>query len=256
MKAVILAGGLGTRLSEETHLKPKPMVDIGGLPIIYHIMNYIASFGIKNFIICCGYKGYVIKEYFLNFYAHNSNLSINLSDGSFETLDKNSFDWNVTLIDTGLNSMTGGRLARIEKYLDNENFIFTYGDGLSDVDITKLIKFHDDHGKIATVTSVSPPGRFGSLEMGAENTVKSFVEKPTGDGGRINGGYFILKPSVFKYLEGDNTIWEQEPLRRLAKEKELKAFEHNGNWQAMDTLRDKENLERMWQTGKAFWLKS
>ena len=188
----------------------------------------------------------------MNFYAHNSNLSINLSDGSFETLDKNSFDWNVTLIDTGLNSMTGGRLARIEKYLDNENFIFTYGDGLSDVDITKLIKFHDDHGKIATVTSVSPPGRFGSLEMGAENTVKSFVEKPTGDGGRINGGYFILKPSVFKYLEGDNTIWEQEPLRRLAKEKELKAFEHNGNWQAMDTLRDKENLERMWQTGKAF----
>jgi glucose-1-phosphate cytidylyltransferase len=254
MKAVILAGGFGTRLSEETHLRPKPMVEIGGRPIIFHIMDYLANYGIKDFIICCGYKGYSIKEYFLNFHSHNSDVKVNLSDGSFEVLQKHSVDWNVTLVDTGLSSMTGGRLGRVKDLLvDEEMFLFTYGDGLCDINIHDLLAFHKNHGKAATVSAVYPPGRFGALEIQKDGVVSSFVEKPEGDGGRINGGYFVLNPKVIDHIENDQTVWEQEPLRTLAENGDLYSYEHDGNWHAMDTLRDKEFLEKQWKSGKAFW---
>ena len=254
MKAVILAGGFGTKLSEETHLRPKPMGEIGGRPMIFHIMSYLASFGIKDFIICCGYKGYSIKEYFLNFHSHNSDLKIDLSQGSFEVLQKHSVDWNVTLVDTGLTSMTGGRLGRVKNLLAQEEmFLFTYGDGLSDINIHDLVAFHKNHGKSATVSAVYPPGRFGALEIQKDGIVSSFTEKPNGDGGRINGGYFILDPKVTDLIKNDQTVWEEEPLKTLAKDGELFSFEHDGNWHAMDTLRDKEFLEAQWKSGKAFW---
>lgn len=254
MKAVILAGGLGTRLSEETHLRPKPMVEIGGRPIIFHIMNYLACYGIKDFIVCCGYKGYCIKEYFLNFHSHNSDLKINLADGSFQVLQKRSVDWSVTLIDTGLSSMTGGRLRRVKDLLvDEEMFLFTYGDGLCDINIYDLLAFHKKHGKAATVSAVYPPGRFGALVIKKDGIVSSFTEKPEGDGGRINGGYFVLNPKVIDHIKNDQTVWEEEPLRILARNGDLYSYEHDGNWLAMDTLRDKEFLEQQWKSGKAFW---
>lgn len=253
MQAVILAGGFGTRLAEETHLRPKPMVEIGGQPILLHIMNYLSQFGVDDFIICCGYKGYFIKEYFLNFNLHNSDLDIDLSTGQIDTLSAYKRDWRVKLVDTGDGSMTGGRLKRISSLLKGD-FIFTYGDGLSDVNIDALIKFHKAHGKLATVTSVSPPGRFGSLSLGERNIVKGFEEKPVGDGGLINGGYFVLSPKVMKYISSDFTVWEKEPMENLAKDGELFAYRHEGFWRAMDTLRDKQVLEEMLAEGNAPWM--
>ena len=253
MKAVILAGGFGTRLMEETHLTPKPMVAIGGYPILYHIMNYIAKYDIDEFIICCGYKSEVIKDYFINFYARNSNLQVNLASGEVKYLNSNAKSWTVTLVDTGLSAMTGGRLLSVKNYLDDEPFLFTYGDGLADVDIGCLIKSHRSANKLATVTAVSPPGRFGALSLNNENSVTEFVEKPRGDGSKINGGYFILEPKVLEYIEDEQTSWEEAPLKRLASEGQLNAYLHNGNWKAMDTLRDKQNLEALWTEGKQFW---
>lgn len=257
IKAVILAGGLGTRLSEETEVKPKPLVEIGGKPILWHIMKYLSFYGIKHFYICCGYKGYLIKEYFSNYQAHSSDIEVDTKKGKIKILRKNNEDWKVSLIDTGLNTMTGGRLLRLKNYLKrDENFLFTYGDGLSNVNINQLYKFHKKHRKIATVTSVVPPSRYGAVIMNKKNNrVEEFAEKPKIDGGYINGGYFILNKRVFSYLENDNTIWEKNPLEKLTKDRELYAFKHNGFWQAMDTLREKQYLNTLWNSGNAKWLK-
>ncbi|MCG9597795.1 glucose-1-phosphate cytidylyltransferase [Vibrio sp. Isolate25] len=253
MKAVILAGGLGTRLSEETSVKPKPMVEIGGKPILWHIMKQYSSHSINEFIICCGYKGYVIKEYFANYFLHMSDVTFDMQNNEMKVHRKRAEPWTVTLVDTGDNSMTGGRLGRVADYLkDDEAFCFTYGDGVGDIDITETIKFHKSHGKKATLTATFPPGRFGALDM-KEGQVQSFKEKPKGDGAMINGGFFVLSPEVLNYIDGDDCVWEQYPLNQLAKDGELMAFEHHGFWQPMDTLRDKVYLESLWQSGKAPW---
>ncbi len=253
MKAVILAGGLGTRLSEETSSRPKPMVEIGGKPILWHIMKMYSSHGINDFIICCGYKGYVIKEYFANYFLHQSDVTFNMRDNTMEVHDKRAEPWNVTLVDTGESSMTGGRLGRVAEYIQNEDaFCFTYGDGVGDIDIAETIRFHKSHGKEATLTAAYPPGRFGALDIQSRQ-VRSFKEKPKGDGAMINGGFFVLSPAVLKYIQGDETVWEQEPLMQLAEDDNLMAYEHQGFWQPMDTLRDKNHLEKLWDSGKAPW---
>jgi len=253
MKAVILAGGLGTRLSEETSTRPKPMVEIGGKPILWHIMKMYSSHGINDFVICCGYKGYVIKEYFANYFLHMSDVTFNMRDNSMEVHNKRAEPWNVTLVDTGDHSMTGGRLRRVAQYVkDEEAFCFTYGDGVGDIDIADSIRFHKEHGKAATLTATYPPGRFGALDI-QNKQVMNFKEKPKGDGALINGGFFVLKPQVLDYLNDDSIIWEKEPLMRLAEDGQLMAYEHQGFWQPMDTLRDKNLLEELWEGGKAPW---
>jgi glucose-1-phosphate cytidylyltransferase len=253
MKAVILAGGLGTRISEETHLKPKPMIEIGGKPILWHIMKLYSAHGVNDFVICCGYKGYVIKEYFANYFLHMSDVTFDMQHNRMDVHQRNAEPWRVTLVDTGDETLTGGRLKRVADYVkDEEAFCFTYGDGVADVDISALLAFHKQHGKRATVTAVQPPGRYGALEM-QDTTVKGFVEKPKGDGGWINGGFFVLSPACLAYVQGDASSWESEPLTRLAAEGELQAFEHTGFWQPMDTLRDKNHLEALWAAGNAPW---
>lgn len=253
MKAVILAGGLGTRISEETHLKPKPMVEIGGNPILWHIMKIYSAHGVNDFVICCGYKGYVIKEYFANYFLHMSDVTFDMQHNSMEVHQQNAEPWRVTLVDTGVETLTGGRLKRAASYVKNEAaFCFTYGDGVSDLDITALLAFHRQHGKRATVTAVQPPGRYGSLDMQG-TMVKGFIEKPKGDGGWINGGFFVLAPECLDYLAGDASSWEGEPLASLAAEGQLQAYEHTGFWQPMDTLRDKNHLEALWAAGNAPW---
>lgn len=255
MKVVILAGGLGTRLSEETSLRPKPMVEIGGKPILWHIMKMYSHYGINDFIICCGYKGYVIKEYFANYFLHMSDITFDMQHNEMHVHEKRAEPWKVTLIDTGDESMTGGRLGRVADYVKNEEaFCFTYGDGVSDVDIGKLIEFHRQHGKEATLTATYPPGRFGALDIQSQQ-VKRFMEKPKGDGALINGGFFVLSPKVLSLIQNDKTTWEQEPLMSLAERGELMAFEHPGFWQPMDTLRDKHHLEELWASGNAPWKK-
>lgn len=255
MKAVILAGGLGTRLSEETSLKPKPMVEIGGMPILWHIMKSYSHHGITDFVICCGYKGYVIKEYFANYFLHQSDVTFDMRNNTMDVHQKRAEPWTVTLVDTGEHSMTGGRLNRVRKYIENdEAFCFTYGDGVGDIDISASIAFHKQHGKAATLTATFPPGRFGALDVRG-GQVMSFKEKPKGDGAMINGGFFVLSPKVLKYLGGDDTVWEQQPLQRLADDGQLMAFEHQGFWQPMDTLRDKHLLEELWASGNAPWKK-
>lgn len=253
MQAVILAGGLGTRISEETHLKPKPMIEIGGKPILWHILKMYSAHGVNEFVICCGYKGYLIKEYFANYFLHMSDVTFDMAHNSMEVHHKHAEPWKVTLVDTGDDTMTGGRLRRVVKYLKNEEeFCFTYGDGVADVDITAAIAFHKAHGKLATVTAVQPPGRYGSLALEGD-TVRGFIEKPSGDGGWINGGFFVLSPKVIDSIAGDDTSWEREPMAKLAADNQLRAFEHAGFWQPMDTLREKNLLESLWDSGKAPW---
>lgn len=253
MKAVILAGGLGTRLSEETHLKPKPMVEIGGKPMLWHIMKIYSSYGINDFIICLGYKGYIVKEYFANYFLHMSDVTFDLQNNAVQVHQNNAEPWRVTLVDTGENTMTGGRLRRVENYLRGEDaFCFTYGDGVSDVDIGKLLRFHREKGALATVTATFPPGRFGALRFEGDK-VLSFQEKPAGDGAMINGGFFVLSPKVIDLINDDKTVWEYEPLEHLASKGQLAAFRHTGFWQPMDTLRDKTHLEDLWRSGKAPW---
>ena len=252
MKAVILAGGLGTRLSEETALRPKPMVEIGGKPILWHIMKIYSAHGITEFIICCGYKGYMIKEYFANYFLHMSDVTFDMAHNQMEVHQKFADPWRVTLVDTGDDSMTGGRLRRVRDYLDNEDFCFTYGDGVSNIDITACIEFHRREGKLATLTATLPPGRFGVLNLDG-HSVRRFDEKPAGDHAWINAGYAVLSPKVIDYIPDDTTMWERGPLERLASEGQLNAFLHNGFWQPMDTLRDKQQLEELWQTGQAPW---
>ena len=253
MKAVILAGGFGTRISEETDIKPKPMIEIGGKPILWHIMKMYSHHGVKDFIICCGYKGYIIKEYFANYFLHQSDVTFHMNENRMEVHDGRAESWKVTLVDTGDNVQTGGRLAAVSEYIKNEEcFCLTYGDGLSDVDISSLVDFHRNHKKLATVTAVFPPGRFGALAI-EEFQVKRFMEKPKGDGAMINGGFFVLSPKVLSKISGPECLWEQEPLQTLAKEGELMAFPHSGFWQPMDTLRDKTLLEEHWDSGNAPW---
>jgi glucose-1-phosphate cytidylyltransferase len=253
MKAVLLAGGLGTRLSEETALRPKPMVEIGGRPILWHIMKMYSHYGIHEFVICCGYKGYIIKEYFANYFLHMSDVTFDLTANSIHVHEKRVEPWKITLVDTGDSSMTGGRLLRVADYVrEDEVFCLTYGDGVSDVDISETISFHRQHGKQATIVATVPPGRFGALDVD-RSRVRSFKEKPKGDGALINGGFFVLSPNVLDLLQGDHTIWEQEPLMTLAERGELMAYEHQGFWQPMDTLRDKHQLEELWASGKAPW---
>jgi len=253
MKAVLLAGGLGTRISEETDLKPKPMVEIGGKPILWHIMKNYSAHGINEFIICCGYKGYVIKEYFANYFLHMSDVTFDMSNNEMKVHQKKAEPWRVTLVDTGENTLTGGRLKRVQEYLRNEEeFCFTYGDGLSNIDITASIAFHKKQGKLATISAVAPPGRYGALQMNGDS-VNDFVEKPAGDGGMINGGFFVLSPKVIDMIEGDQTSWEGEPLKKLAAMGEMAAFKHEGFWQPMDTLREKNMLEELWKNDEAPW---
>lgn len=253
MKAVILAGGLGTRLSEETAIRPKPMVEIGGMPILWHIMKAYSAHGVDDFIICCGYKGYVIKEYFANYFLHMSDVTFDMQANSMHVHQKRAEPWKVTLVDTGDTSATGGRIRRIADHVrDEATFCLTYGDGIGDIDITASIDFHRSHGKSATVTATFPPGRFGALDI-HDGQVRSFQEKPRGDGAMINGGFFVLSPRVLDYIDGDDTLWEQEPLQRLAADGELMAWPHSGFWQPMDTLRDKTYLEELWASGKAPW---
>jgi glucose-1-phosphate cytidylyltransferase len=253
MKAVILAGGLGTRISEETHLKPKPMIEIGGKPILWHIMKIYAQHGINDFIICCGYKGYLIKEYFANYFLHMSDVTFDMRNNSMQVHQQSAEPWRVTLVDTGEATMTGGRLKRVAPYLQGEEaFCFTYGDGVSDVDITALVAFHKEQKVQATLTATLPPGRFGALDMQGHK-VQSFKEKPKGDGGMINGGFFVLSPQVIELIDGDDCIWERAPLETLAERGQLAAYQHHGFWQPMDTLRDKTYLEELWQGGKAPW---
>lgn len=253
MKAVILAGGFGTRISEETHLKPKPMIEVGGKPILWHILKLYSAYGVNEFVICCGYKGYVIKEYFANYFLHMSDVTFDMASNEMTVHQRKAEPWKVTLVDTGEDSLTGGRLKRVRAFVENEDaFCFTYGDGVADVNIGKLIAFHHRHGKWATVTAVRPPGRYGALEIEGDQ-VSGFMEKPPGDGGLINGGFFVLSPKVLDLIEGDRTSWEGEPLLQLAQMGEIMAYEHSGFWQPMDTLRDKNHLESLWQSGQAPW---
>ena len=253
MKAVILAGGLGTRISEETHLKPKPMIEIGGRPLLWHIMKIYSEHGVNEFIICCGYKGYLIKEYFANYFLHMSDVTFDMKDNKMVVHNQNAEAWRVTLVDTGETTQTGGRLKRVASFIeDDECFCLTYGDGLADIDITAEIKFHLAHGKLATLCSVNPPGRYGAVSL-SENTVTGFTEKPVGDGGQINGGFFVLSPKILEYVNDDSTSWEGGPLGQLADEGELRAFIHDGFWQPMDTLREKNVLEELWVSNTAPW---
>jgi glucose-1-phosphate cytidylyltransferase len=252
MKAVILAGGLGTRISEESHLKPKPMIEIGGKPILWHIMKIYSKYDINDFIICLGYKGYVIKEYFANYYLHMSDVTFDMRDNCMKVHNNNCDPWKVTLIDTGENTMTGGRLRRVRQYLDDAPFCFSYGDGVSDVNIEALIRYHHKNNALVTLTAVQPPGRFGSLNLEGDK-VKKFQEKPKGDGGWINGGFFVVNPKAINYVESDETIWEKQPLQNMAEKGELFAYKHTGFWYAMDTLRDKMKLENYFSTGNAPW---
>lgn len=254
MKVVLLAGGLGTRLSEETILKPKPMVEIGGMPILWHIMKIYSAHGFDDFIICLGYKGYVVKEYFANYFLHKSDVTIDLVKNSMEVHDTQAEPWKITLVDTGNESMTGGRIKRIQKHIGNEPFLLTYGDGVSNVNITELLKFHQTHGKYCTVTAVQPSGRFGAINLSPDNQVQSFMEKPKGDGAWINGGFFVCEPEIFNYIkDGDSTIWEREPMEKIAEEGQMVAFKHDKFWKPMDTLRDKMELEEEWNQGNARW---
>jgi glucose-1-phosphate cytidylyltransferase len=252
MKAIILAGGLGTRISEETSTRPKPMIEIGGKPILWHIMKTYSSHGIHDFIICCGYKGYVIKEYFANYFLHMSDVTFDMEFNKMEVHQRSAEPWKVTLVDTGDETMTGGRIKRVANYIGNEDFCCTYGDGVGDIDITRLVAFHKHHGKLATLTATQPPGRFGALELSGIDILK-IQEKPRGDGSWINGGFFVLSPKVIDYIEGDQTLWEKEPLERLALSGQLSAYLHHGFWQPMDTLRDKTHLEELWADRKAPW---
>jgi glucose-1-phosphate cytidylyltransferase len=255
MKAVILAGGVGSRLSEETSLRPKPMVEIGGKPILWHIMKLYSAHGINEFIICLGYKGFVIKEYFANYFLHSCDVTYDLRDNHMEVHRKNGLDpWRVTMIDTGDTTMTGGRLKRVQDHIGDETFCFTYGDGVSDVNLTDLVVFHKKHNTLATLTAVQPPGRFGAFSL-AEGEIKiaGFREKPQGDGAWVNGGFFVLDPGVFDYIQDDRTVWEREPLEKLSREREISAYRHSGFWQPMDTVRDKQVLEELWESGKAPW---
>ncbi len=254
MKAVILAGGLGTRISEETHLKPKPMIEVGGRPILWHIMKIYSAHGINDFVICCGYKGYLIKEYFANYFLHMSDVTFDMATNQMEVHQRKAERWRVTLVDTGDETMTGGRLKRIAAYVaDEPEFCMTYGDGVSDVDVGKVIAFHRSQGVLATLTAARPPGRFGALDLDSQNRVREFKEKPSGDGGMINGGFFVLSPKVLELIEGDRMIWEREPLETLASRGQLAAYRHDGFWQPMDTLRDKTHLEELWAGGAAPW---
>jgi glucose-1-phosphate cytidylyltransferase len=252
MKAVILAGGYGTRISEETILKPKPLIEIGNMPILWHIMKIYSAYNINEFVICCGYKGYLIKEYFANYFLHRSDVTLDLKKNSIQVHQKFAEPWKITLIDTGLDTMTGGRLKRVKKYVDANTFCFTYGDGLSSVKISQLIKFHKNKKKLATVTAVQQPGRFGKLNIKSEH-VSDFQEKPLGDGAWINGGFFVLEPDVFDYIKDDSTVWEREPMEKLAKDGQLAAYRYNGFWYPVDTLREKNHLENLWNSGKAPW---
>ncbi len=252
MRAVILAGGLGSRLSEETTTRPKPMVEIGGRPILWHIMKIYAAHGVQEFVICLGYRGYLIKEFFANYHLHTCDVSLDLRDGGVEIHRSSTEPWRVTLVDTGEQTMTGGRLKRVLPFLGEEDFCLTYGDGLADLDVTALIAHHRAQGALATVTAVQPPGRFGAVEIDGAR-VRSFNEKPPGDGAWLNGGFFVLSPEVGRYIDGDETVWEQEPMRTLAREGQLASFRHTGFWQAMDTLRDRNQLELMWASGRAPW---
>jgi len=253
MKVVILAGGLGSRLSEETNIKPKPMVEIGGKPILWHIMKMYSAYGFNEFIVCLGYKGYVIKEYFSNYFLHQSDITIKISENEVKVHKTISEPWTITLIDTGLNTKTGGRLKRIKSYIKNETFMLTYGDGLSNVDITKLLKYHKKQGKYATVTAVQPRGRFGAFAMTKNSKIKGFKEKPKGDNSWINGGFFVLEPQIFDFIKGDETLWEQSPMENLAKTGQIMAYKHKGFWMCMDTLRDKNSFENLWQQSNAPW---
>ncbi|WP_312420599.1 glucose-1-phosphate cytidylyltransferase [Anaerospora hongkongensis] len=254
MKVVILAGGFGTRISEESHLKPKPMIEIGGRPILWHIMKTYSHYGFNDFIICLGYKGYCIKEYFAHYFLHEADVTFDFRMSNQQIIHHHLAEpWKVTLVNTGLNSMTGGRVKRVQQYIGNEPFMLTYGDGVSNVDISKLVEFHKTHGKLATVTSVQPSGRFGALELTNDNVVQGFQEKPQGDGGWVNGGFFVLEPDVLDYIEGDSTIFERTPMESLAKGNQLVAYKHTGFWQPMDTMRDKDALEDLWQKNAAPW---
>ena len=252
MKAVILAGGLGARLSEETHLKPKPMVEIGGMPILWHIMKLYSYYGVNDFVVCLGYKGFVVKEYFANYFLHMSDVTFDMSKNKMEVHHAKAEPWSVTLVDTGDDTLTGGRLKRVKAFMGEEDFCFTYGDGVADIDIKKLISFHKTQGTLATVTAVQPPGRFGSLDI-TGSMISGFKEKPKGDGAWVNGGFFVLSPQIMEYIHDDNTIWEREPLETLAREGKLSAYRHNGFWQPMDTLRDRRHLEKLWDSNKAPW---
>ena len=252
MKAVILAGGLGTRISEESHLKPKPMIEIGGRPILWHIMKIYSRWGINDFVICLGYKGYIIKEYFANYFLHMSDVTFDIGENRMEVHQRNAEPWRVTLVDTGHETLTGGRLKRVRSYLTDETFCFTYGDGVADLDLLKLITFHRGHGRLATLTAIQPPGRYGAVLIDQTRVIQ-FQEKPAGDGAWINGGFFVLQSKVLDYIEGDATSWESDALRKIANDDELQAFQHYGFWQAMDTLRDRNHLEELWQSGKAPW---
>lgn len=254
MKIVLLAGGLGTRLSEETELKPKPMVEIGGKPILWHIMKIYSSFGFNEFIVCCGYKGYVIKEYFANYFLHQADITVDLSKNNIDIHHSKAEPWKITMVDTGLNTMTGGRIKRVQEYIGNDTFMLTYGDGVCNININELLAFHKKHGKLATLTAVQTSGKFGALDLGGGEKVNSFMEKPKGDGTWINGGFFVLEPGIFDYInDGDNTIWERTPLENLTKNNELFAYKHPGFWRPMDTLRDKVELENMWNSQKCEW---
>ncbi len=253
MKAVILAGGLGTRISEETSTRPKPMIEIGGKPILWHIMKIYSAHGVNDFVVCCGYKGYVIKEYFANYFLHMSDVTFDMENNEMQIHRRNAEHWRVTLVDTGELTMTGGRLKRVKSYLDDEEaFCFTYGDGVSDINVSELISHHKASGRLATVTAVQPPGRYGALDITGDK-VKGFLEKPKGEGGWINGGFFVLSPKCIDYIQDDSTVWEQEPLEQLATRNELSAYRHDGFWQPMDTLREKTQLEGLWSTNKAPW---
>jgi glucose-1-phosphate cytidylyltransferase len=252
MKAIILAGGLGTRISEESNTRPKPMVEIGGKPILWHIMKIYSAHGINDFVICCGYKGYVIKEYFANYFLHMSDVTFDIRQNKMEVHQNSSESWRVSLVDTGESTMTGGRLKRVRDYVGEEDFCFTYGDGVGNVDITALVAFHSNKGGLATLTATQPPGRFGSLSLEGYR-IDGFQEKPQGDGGWINGGFFVLNPEVIDYIEGDHTVWEREPMERLAREGKINAWFHRGFWQPMDTLRDRNHLEELWAANKAPW---
>lgn len=256
MKVVLLAGGFGTRISEESHLRPKPMIEIGDMPILWHIMKIYSHYGYNDFVICCGYKAYMIKEYFADYYLHRSDVTFDFSENNKMTIHSNfSEPWKVTLVDTGLNTMTGGRIKRIQKYINNEPFMLTYGDGVSDVNIAKLVKFHESHGKMGTMTAINVEQRFGVLDINADNKINAFREKSDDDGNMINGGFMVLNPEIFDYIEGDNTVFEKAPLETLVKMNELMAYKHEGFWKCMDTQRDKQQLESLWESGKAPWKK-